>query len=219
MKNTLAENMLRFGAKNLTESSKQKLEQLAEQTQVTPGKTPVAPGKTPAVVKRIPNSNFNYVVGEGGSAQAVNAPLAIITTDITLMKYRGQPATVNDVSAGGTTDKVIFKQDYVSFGVTELDNTTISNSIKPITAPTSMQVIESISYKLGCTLEDALIVVVWLSANFQTKFASGNSVVKNLAILNNENAFLTTYNKSGVRFGYSKETWLPAMKKAGLITA
>jgi hypothetical protein len=36
MKNTLAENMLRFGAKNLTESSKQKLERLSEQTPAAP---------------------------------------------------------------------------------------------------------------------------------------------------------------------------------------
>lgn len=36
MKNILAENMLRFGAKNLTDATKQKLEQLAEQTPATP---------------------------------------------------------------------------------------------------------------------------------------------------------------------------------------
>lgn len=57
MKINLAENMLRFGAKNLTEASKQKLVRLAEQAQpTTPGiPAPVVKGAKPApIVKAEP---------------------------------------------------------------------------------------------------------------------------------------------------------------------
>jgi hypothetical protein len=45
MKNTLAENMLRFGSKNLSETSKKKLQRLAEQEETTQDPAVLAAGK------------------------------------------------------------------------------------------------------------------------------------------------------------------------------
>jgi hypothetical protein len=75
MKNILAENMLRFGAKNLTESSKQKLEQLAEQV---PGKVTNIPDVT-AKPKSIGASGY-----ENGEIAFSGAYLAYGTNTATL---------------------------------------------------------------------------------------------------------------------------------------
>jgi len=74
MKNTLAENMLRFGAKNLTNASKQKLERLAEQG--TPP-VPVTRGNTPAPLKlydkvELESSELFWIKGEKKSDAMIN---------------------------------------------------------------------------------------------------------------------------------------------------
>ena len=80
MKINLAENMLRFGAKNLTESSKQKLEQLAEQTINVTDKVEFLVGITAPqrVTKptlfldnRDPSNPILYFLGTGNDSRAV----------------------------------------------------------------------------------------------------------------------------------------------------
>lgn len=69
MKNILAENMLRFGAKNLTSTSKQKLEQLAEQALVS---APVANTLKPYNKVKIDAAELFWSGGEKKSDATIN---------------------------------------------------------------------------------------------------------------------------------------------------
>jgi hypothetical protein len=143
MKNILAENMLRFGAKNLTESSKRILEQLSEAPEVAAAKPkkPVA-NKTILGIGKSPNLQSATEVGAFLKGQYgilldkhyVATDIAIIPnifgTTMSLFAYsklnlsRGQHpprekegATNTDTSGGALTNN-----DSVSQGITTPDD-------------------------------------------------------------------------------------------------
>ena len=204
MKINLAENMLRFGAKNLTKATKQKLERLAEQN-VEAG------SPTPATVKQIPGSTINYVVGDGSSDQAVKAPLAVITsTDLDIMKYNGS-----------TTDKVVFGDDFIRFGNIAADSseTKYSSSVKPIDIPTSFVAVEKIASFLRSDVSNTLKALVWLNQNHGSQLKLGSTIIENLKKLTNTNALETTYAYAvKKRMGLSPlAIWKEALAAAGIL--
>ena len=202
MKINLAENMLRFGVKNLNETAISKVKTLAEQAPVQPAAA--------ATVKQIPGSTFNYAVGGGGSDQAKRAPLAVIVEDIDIMKFNGT-----------TTNVVDFRNDLIAFGTVVGSETEYNrDSIKPMNIPTSIQAVERVANHVGSDLANTLKAIAWLSQNYQQKFGAGNSIVKFLTKLNSEGTFAQVYKTNanqGAKFGNSQDTWITAMKSAGII--
>jgi len=109
MKINLAENMLRFGAKNLTESSKQKLEQLAEQTPQGTSTT------TPIQIKSSAGSLFN--VTPGVKLDGVNGKLVLDFVKNTV-KLNEMEIAVADLVPAGAVPFGIIKQLCMVWGAT-----------------------------------------------------------------------------------------------------
>ena len=93
MKNILAENMLRFGSKNLSETSKKKLQKLAEQEQVAASgiKSTKLQAKFPNVAKWL-NDAVN-------AASTNTTPMCSIIDNMYLVTY--QPTTAEQASGNG----------------------------------------------------------------------------------------------------------------------
>lgn len=203
MKINLAENMLRFGVKNLNETSTWKVKTLAEQEQ--------APAADQAIqVKQIPNSSFNYAVGGGGSDQATKAPLAVILDDsIDFLKYNGT-----------TTANVEFRADLIAFGTVVDSETKYSGSVKATNGPTSLAAVEQIASHIKADVPNTLTAIMWLYRNYGTKLQSGATIGKFLEKFNSQNALQTIYNfgRQNRLIGEytSLSTWEKAFKQAGI---
>jgi hypothetical protein len=105
MKNTLAENMLRFGAKNLTESSKQILEQLTKQTKAAGVSSNP---NWPIVVKNGGTITGAYYIGLGTQlylTSAVSVALDIFGTDQSILAITDlQPTNITDLDPNDRTN-------------------------------------------------------------------------------------------------------------------
>ena len=202
MKNILAENMLRFGVKNLNETATSKVKQLSEQDVAAPAANPK--------IQRIPGSTFNYGDGGGSSDSAVKAPLATITDNITFMRFNGT-----------TTNVVEFRKDLIVFGTVADSKTTYSDSINPTKMPDTFHAVEKIARWLGSDLTNTLIAIVWLNDNYTAKFGAGRIITTMLRKLNTAGTFTQVWDKNAqtIKFDQNSNTWITAMKAAKIITA
>jgi hypothetical protein len=231
MKINLAENMLRFGVKNLNESSISKVKTLAEQETAAvekPG-TEVGPS-TAAVVKAVPGTGFQYIVGGGSSDQAkykplirINAPRPKAVQD----QPEGQPMHEIDIIKldGNITKSVQFRSNGVAHGgVTKDSDTTFTDGglTNPVDFISSVKAVEGIYSTFGgkLGLGDIVKALVWIDQNYPAKFKSGSSIIKYLSEVTDANMFATKWRAGktkGVTYWKSSEDWLNSLKYAGLI--
>jgi hypothetical protein len=235
MKINLAENMIRFGVKNLNESSISKVKTLAEQEPATttqqPTATPAEAGPSaPPAVKPVPGTGFQYIVGGGSSDQAKYKPLIRINAPrpkAVQGQPEGQPMHEIDIIKfdGNITKSVQFRSNGVAHhGETKDSNTTFSEGglTNPVDFISSVKAVEDIYLTFGGQLGLGNIVkaLVWIDQNYSAKFKSGSSIIKYLSEAKDANTFAAKWREGktkGVTFWKSSEDWLNSLKYAGLI--
>lgn len=192
MKINLAENMLRFGVKNLSKSATNKVKTLAEQEQKTAAVT------QPAAPQSITGTTFRYIVSKNGNGASYDLyktqPLVTIDANgINIFKWT-DPKT-NRVSIDPTYVKLI--------EVTQTDagasNVKGSFSIKDIMSniPATIQVVDNIKSWLGVDLTSLLKMLVWVSTNYTNQAGCINSIIAQLQKVNDASFAgpQGTYNK------------------------
>lgn len=200
MKNILAENLLRFGVKNLSEADKLRLEQ---KTPTTGGGGAVA-GKTPTTVKPPQGkkvvASFKMSVGAGPAGQqskgiTENSVYGILTKDpktgkflppntLTLsLSQNKQPVPVRFVLVGGTTYQLEPGQKFTN-GPKLVEflrsNTGHIESGSPATA--LMQVIENIKNETGVNVSIDSTVVNNIRSAYDVYWKTGIVDVKQTPI-------------------------------------
>jgi len=133
MKNTLAENMLRFGAKNLTESSKQILEQLTKQTKAAGVSSNP---NWPMVVKNGGTVTGAYYIGLGKQlylTSAVSVALNIFGTNQSILAITDlQPTNITNLDLKDRTNAWTTKVKPQGTSYPAVMYTIPSNQLDPI---------------------------------------------------------------------------------------
>ena len=231
MKNILAENMLRFGVKNLNETATKRVKTLAEQEDAkNPAAAPVPGPPTPPAVLPVENTGFQYVVGGGSSDQARKKPLIRINAPLP-PAVQGQPQdkVMHEIDIirfdGNTTTSVQFRNTGIATGgKTENSKTTFDGLTNPVDFTSSVKAVEAIYLTFGgfIALGNIVKALVWINQNYSDKFKSGQLIIKYLSEAKDANTFAAKWKENktkGFTAWKASEDWLNSLKYAGLIKA
>lgn len=150
MKNTLAENMLRFGSKNLSEASKKKLQKLAEQEVATTNKldldkqTIFKQSKLTPFVSNV--TGILYIPEKPGTMISAN-PTNITAYGITQNVYKvGSETYTFPVLSVISSIDVRLSSDGTKLaqGISNIDLRTIVDTVSPINRSSKLAVIEDV---------------------------------------------------------------------------